>query len=283
MILTMLAAHVLCAQEKEDTASIDRLAPDFVTASICIADPTDWQDDMLGVMGHSFVRLQCPTYDLDYCFSYEGQSANDDIAGFLKGDLKMGLFAAPTNEYIQPYRRWNRTIREYTLNLPPEAELRLWEIMDNRLKDGTDLPLDLTQHGCTQTLVEYVTEALDTTKIIYAEWPEEFQLSRSEMIDNSLAPYPWLKLLAKCMGLYGKLDQQCSNEEKIILPRQLEEVWQKATINGNAMLEFRGNLVVGETPEVEKTWFTPTVAGLLLLVLLITVAYLIYKKKNRKK
>lgn len=262
--------------------TIDRLAPDFVTSSICIVDPTDWHDDMLGVMGHAFIRLQCPTYDLDYCYSYEGESANKDITGFLMGDLKMGLVAIPTTEYLQPFRRWNRTVREYTLNLPPEAETRLWEIMDRHLEDGMDLPLDLTEHGCTQTLVEYITQALDTTEIKYGEWPEEYQLTRTEIIDESLLPYPWLRLMAKCLGMYGDFDKDCTNEEKIILPRQIEEVWMKAKVNGLPLLTYKGRLTEGESPVVERPWFTPTVAGIMLLVMAASIIFLLLTRRKKK-
>lgn len=263
------------------TDSIDRMAPDFVTASICIADPTDWHDDMLGVLGHAFIRLQCPTYALDYCFSYEGQSINEDFLGFVRGNLKMGLFAAPTQEYIEPYKRWNRSIHEYTLHLPPAAELRLWEIMDKHLEDGVDLPLDLTVHGCTQTLVEYVTQALDTTAIEYATWPGEFRMSRYEMLDKYLENYPWLRLMAKGMGMYGDFDQECLNEEKIIIPTQLVEVWQQAKVEGKPLLTYRGDLTKGERPVVERPWFTPAIAGGILAVAALLLIGILFRKKKK--
>lgn len=284
MVFLLCLPIMAPAQENESTAttdSIDRLAPDFVTASICIADPTDWHDDLLGVLGHAFIRLQCPTFDLDYCFSYEGQSANDDFMGFVKGNLRMGLFAAPTQEYIQPYKEWKRSIHEYTLNLPPEAELRLWEIMDNHLKDGVDLPLDLTAHGCTQTLVEYITLALDTTEIVYAEWPDEFKMTRSEMADKHLENLPWLRLMAKCLGMYGDFDEECPNDEKIIMPEQLVEVWQKATVNGQPLLTYKHDLTEGESPVVERPWFTPTVA-LWLFVIVIVIVIIATVRRSRK-
>lgn len=281
----ILVINILCLHAQdipEDSLAVLRQQDDFVTASICIADPTDWRDDMLGVLGHAFIRLQCPTFNMDYCFSYEGQSANEDFMGLMKGNLKMGLFAAPTQEYIQPYKRWNRTIREYTLNLPPEADLRLWEIMDQHVEEGIDLPLDLTEHGCVQTLVQYITLALDTTKIVYGEWPEEFRQSRYEILDDQLAPYPWLRLMAKTLGMYGDFDQECPNDEKIILPRQIVDVWQKATVNGKPLLTYKGDLTQGESPEVERPWFTPSIAGMLFVVLILIVVIAVVRRRKAK-
>ena len=48
------------AQGFNDT--IDRLAPDFVLVSLCVADPTDYHQDVLGTSGHAFLRLQCPAF-----------------------------------------------------------------------------------------------------------------------------------------------------------------------------------------------------------------------------
>lgn len=283
LCLFALSLLTVKAEElSEDSLAVLRTQEDFVTASICIADPTDWHDDMLGVLGHAFIRLQCPTFDMDYCFSYEGQSANEDLMGLVKGTLKMGLFAAPTQEYIQPYRQWNRTVHEYTLNLPPEAKLRLWETMDKHLEEGIELPLDLTEHGCTQTIVQYVTLALDTTQIIYGEWPEEFQLSRSDIADHALENYPWLRLMIKGLGMYGSFGEDCSNEEKIVIPYQIVDVWQKATVNGKPLLTYKGDLTQGENPKVERPWFTPCIAAWLLgAVVLATVTLLIRKRKAK--
>lgn len=282
LLLTMSFLGMRAENLSEDSLAVLRTQDSFVTASICIADPTDWRDDILGILGHAFIRLQCPTFDMDYCFSYEGQSANEDFLGLVKGTLKMGLFAEPTQEYIQPYKRWKRTVREYTLNLPPEAKLRLWETMDKHLEEGIELPLDLTEHGCTQTIVQYVTLALHTTQIIYGEWPEEFQLSRSDIADHALENYPWLRLMIKGLGMYGSFDEDCSNEEKIVIPYQIVDVWQKATVNGKPLLTYKGDLTQGENPKVERPWFTPCIAAwLLAAVVLATVALLIRKRKAK--
>lgn len=42
---------------------INRQADDFVIVSLCVADPTTWQQDMLGTNGHAWLRLQL-RYDI---------------------------------------------------------------------------------------------------------------------------------------------------------------------------------------------------------------------------
>ena len=180
-ILLLLVAFSLVAMAQEKQLSvaernaaqgfndtIDRLAPDFVLVSLCVADPTDYKDDALGTSGHAFLRMQCPTFGLDYCFSYEGESVNDNLYRYLSGQTKMGMFAVRTDEYLEDYRCWNRSVHEYRLALPPEAEQRLWEIMDNHLTNGIVLRQDLNKYGCAITVVRYLKKALEDTQIVYA-------------------------------------------------------------------------------------------------------------------
>ena len=98
----MSVAERNAAQGFNDT--IDRLDPDFVLVSLCIADPTDQSQDYLGITGHAFLRLQCPTFGLDYCFSYESEKIKGQLWDYLTDKLKMGMFAIPTNEYVEDYR-----------------------------------------------------------------------------------------------------------------------------------------------------------------------------------
>ena len=151
--------------------TIDRTAEDFVIVSLCIADPTDWKEDVIGVTGHAFLRLQCPVFNLDYCFSYEGENVNDNLFRYLSGKTKMGMFAVPTEEYLEDYKRWNRSVHEYFLDLPPQTEQRLWEIMDNHITGGITLRQDLNKYGCAITVVRYVKQALLDIPILAGRGP----------------------------------------------------------------------------------------------------------------
>lgn len=252
---------------QQDT--IDRMAEDFVTVMLCIADPTDWRNDFMGINGHAFLRLICPTFGMDYCFSYEAESAKDEMTRFLKGDLRMGMFRVKTEEYIKPFQRWQCAIRQYRLNLPPEAETRLWEIMDRKVDEGEDLQFDLVRRGCTQTLVQFVEQALGTTSIDYPEWTEEYNLSRREIVEERLHPYPWIRFLLTELLIDDDFDENVDKERKIIYPTQAEEIWQKATVEGRQLAVPDSNLVEASLPEVEDTLITPSIVALLLLLLAV--------------
>ena len=255
--------------------TIDRLAPDFVKVSLCIADPTTIREDALGTSGHAFLRLQCPTFGLDYCFSYEGENVNDNLYRYLSGQTKMGMFAVHTEEYLEDYRRWNRSVHEYVLALPPESEQRLWEIMDNHITSGLVLRQDLNKYGCAITVVRYVKKALETTPIVYAHDEEMERMTRREIGYRSLANHPWLRLFSMIMT-DNKADENLPIDEKLIIPADLAAVWQQATINGEPMATYLGDIVEGAPLDNSKPWFTPMLAAILILLLTIGFAFAKY-------
>lgn len=252
------------AQGFNDT--IDRLAEDFVLVSLMIADPTDFSDDALGLAGHSFLRLQCPTFNLDYCFSYEGERVNDDFFKYLSGKTKMGMFAEPTDAYMEDYRQWNRSVHEYHLAMPPEAEQRLWEIMDNHLTPGITLRHDLNKYGCAITAVKYVKTALGSTPIVYAEDEELAGLSRREIGYRSLSNHPWLRLI-HLIPTCNDDPEDMPLDEKLIIPADLADVWQRATVNGQPFATYVGDIVEGAPLDESRPWFTPMLLAFIILLI----------------
>lgn len=280
LILIFFLPALLWAQDVQTVAernaaqgfndTIDRLAPDFVLVSLCIADPTSYQEDALGTSGHAFLRLQCPTFGLDYCFSYEGEQVNDNLYRYLSGQTKMGMFAIHTTEYLEDYRKWNRSVHEYRLALPPDAEQRLWEIMDNHITKGLSLRHDLNKYGCAITVVRYVKNALDTVPIVYASDEEMAHMTRREIGYRSLANHPWLRLTSMIFT-DNRADKDLPIDEKLIIPADLAAVWQRATIQGEPMATYIGDIVDGAPLDESCPWFSPMIAS--LLILLITIGF----------
>lgn len=253
--------------------TIDRLADDFVFVSLMVADPTDWRDDMLGTQGHAFLRLQCPVFDLDYCFSYESEHVNTQLSKYAQGKLKMGMFAYPTDAYLEDYRHWNRAVHEYRLNLPPDVETRLWEIMDNKLSRGLSLKLDLSRRGCAISVVHFIKAALQDIPIVYPQGTRYESLSRREILYQDMGANPWLRLVS-CAMVPNAYDKDCSIDEKLIAPADLAEVWSQSTVNGKVFAEYIGDIVSSTHTKSAPPFITPQLLAwvlLLITLLLITV------------
>lgn len=283
--MIILLPAVLWAQDTQSVAernaaqgfndTIDRYAPDFVLVSLCVADPTTYQEDALGTSGHAFLRLQCPTFGLDYCFSYEGERVNDNLYRYMSGQTKMGMFAVHTDEYLEDYRKWNRSVHEYALALPPEAEQRLWEIMDNHITNGLSLRQDLNKYGCAITVVRYVKKALDTIPIEYALDEGMTHMTRREIGYRSLKNHPWLRL-SSMVFTDNRTSEHLPIDEKLIIPADLAEVWQRATMQGDSMATYVGDIVEGAPLDDSKPWFTPMIAAVIILLITIGFAFTKY-------
>ena len=263
ILLSILFPLGLFAQQENDT--IDRLADDFVTVSLVVCDPTEV---LYSALGHAALHLQCPTYDLDYVFSYESEDVRDKIWTFLKGDLKMGMFALPTEEFMDIYRETGRGVREYTINLSPAQKQRLWEIMDNHVAEGANLPYDYFHRGCAKSVVHVMHEAIGRTAIHYAPWPEDFRRqTQRERVREFITDAPWEEFVMYFL-IGSEADKEYSCEQKLIIPTDLVEIWQRATFDsGKPVLDSDPRVLLEATRHNEGTWCTPLLVSLLLLLL----------------
>lgn len=251
------------AQGFNDT--IDRTADDFVTVSLVVCDP---YKVLYSTLGHAALRLQCPTYGLDYVFSYESENVRDKIGTFLKGDLKMGMYAFPTDLFLAIYGGAGRGVKEYAINLSPLQKQELWKIMDRHVAEGANIPYDYFHKGCAKSVVQVMHEAIGYRAIHYAPWPEKYtKQTQREIVRNFIEGAPWEKFFMYFLiGIDGDKSYPC--EKKLIVPTDLVEVWQNATFDtGKPVLDSEPRVLLEATNHNTGTWCTPLLVSLLLLLL----------------
>lgn len=78
------------------------------------------------------------------------------------------------------------------------------------------------------------------------------------------------------------LNKMQTPKQKVLFPTDLVEVWSQATINGEPLLTYTGDLVEAEPVVAKKPWFTPQVCGILLIVLALGSIVLIIIRKRRQ-
>ena len=244
---------------------VDRTAEDFVIASLLVADPGTV---MYTVLGHACIRLQCPAFGMDYCFSYESESVKNRVLDFLAGKLMMGLFAIPVEEYCDIYREEGRGVYEYTLNLPIEVKRELWRVLDEHLMEGQKLPYDYFYRGCATTCVDFVKEALGETVIVYDRSLYENVPSGRDLGKKYTEENLWMRFIICFIG-GSDLDEPLSGDRQLIVPIDLVHAWQQAKVNGKPLLASEPTVLVAGEPQTSNTWFTPMVLAVLLLVLSI--------------
>lgn len=252
--------------------NVDRTAEDFVIASLLVADPGTV---LYSVLGHACIRLQCPAFGMDYCFSYESEDVRQRVFSFLAGKLMMGLFAIPVEDYCALYREDGRGVYEYKLNLPIEKKRELWRVLDEHLAEGIRLPYDYYHRGCATTVIDFVKEALGETVIVYDRSLYEYPCTAREMYFQYTKPSMWMRFVSVFIA-GNETDVLHYDDRQLIVPMSLVQAWQKATVNGVPLLAGKPVVLVEGEPKVADGWFTPMVLALILLVL--SVANLFWKR-----
>ena len=252
--------------------TIDRLADDFVTVGLIIAEPGEI---LYSVLGHACLHLQCPTFGLDYVFTYESEGVQGKVFRFLMNDLNMGMMSLNMDEYLQPYIEEGRGVKEYRLNLPAAVKSELWRMCDERVAQGMNLEYDPVKRGCAISVVHSVEDAIQSAnrmagtnyKIDYPEWGYPFKRTLREIFYDN-APHDWG--LFWCMTIVGGIVDKTHlpYKEKLICPKELTDIWTQSSITGRPLISEPAKILNEGT--IRKTsFFSPLLVSLLVLVLAI--------------
>lgn len=275
LVMSLLISSLtpVCAQAQ---ASADTITPkqqqllwqqeDFVKAYLVVAEPGG---ALYSIFGHACLHLVCEAYHLDYFFTYESENAAQKVWQFVKGDLKMGMAAVTAEEYLSDYKAEGRGVFEYELNLPIDIKRELWRVLDNHVMEGMYLPYDFEARGCAYACTKMLDEALRDTRIAFGPWEEANYRTRREMCyDKGHRDYPWNMMFI--MALVGtEVDKKLAPKDKLIIPTELAEVWQKAKVNGEQLLSTEAIELAPSVSTPSKTYFTPNMAAIVLLLLAI--------------
>ncbi|MBQ3806635.1 MAG: DUF4105 domain-containing protein [Kiritimatiellae bacterium] len=270
-LLSLAPIHALADDFGND--GIDRSDPNFVTASLLIMSPGD---ELYSCAGHSCIRLECPKFNLDYCFSYESESVKDKIFTFFMGKLKMGMFAIPTAKWLNTYEKIGRGITQYRLNLPPAAKQRLWKLLDEKVAEGSNLPYEYLERGCAQAVLSILRKASasqgSSGLVVPSEWvpvreglPLSRPFTRRKCVDTfTSAPHPW-----NCFFLHAicgaELDREVPISKSIVVPSDLPSLLRASTIDGKPIIDSDGVELLpvnqGGTRSRATAIFTPLVVA----------------------
>ena len=245
---------------------VNRKDPNFITASVLLIEP---DENIYSGVGHVCFRLECPTYKMDYCFSYESESVKQRVLTFFAGNLKMGMFATPAAEYLKPFKETGRGVRQYKLNLPPEVKQKLWKLLDGKVAEGAYLPYDYDKRGCAWTVLSTLMNALRPEWLeVKGRLPAKFAQSRRELLHAALEAYPWNRFFLHAIWGVGA-DREMPRYQNIVVPADLIEFLARATFRGMALLGEEAEVVVSTRMKEKPSSVSPIVAACCVVALAI--------------
>ena len=200
--------------------------------------------------GHSAIRLVDRSQNLDVVFNYGMFDFNQEnfYGNFAKGSMRYMLGASPTTDFIDQYRRYNRTVREQVLNLDSAEKLAIAVYLSkNLLPENREYFYDYFDNNCSTKIIELLDSALQR-KVIWKFAEPQGTMTYRNMIYDYTTYQDWGRFGID-LGLGAVIDRPLKGRDLNFLPDELERSVMRASIR-RGMIDFplvSGNEVLFES------------------------------------
>ncbi|MBR4890936.1 MAG: DUF4105 domain-containing protein, partial [Clostridia bacterium] len=192
---------------------------------------------VLSPAGHAAIRLQCPSFDLDYVYHYAMVNTKEGISeqrAFLTGQFYVRMFADTFNTYLNNNSELGRGLVEYPLYLTPKEDQQLWLLLDEVLEKNKKLTYDFVEDGCCSRMKKIVLKVLGARKIDYSACDLRYSGSLNKLVADAISPFPWLRFMM-LTAICGNTSDMLL-EDKLLFPNDLVLAWQKAKVDDKPLL-----------------------------------------------
>lgn len=280
LLLAMMLALIAPSQYATAARANNKVTvlPDssnFVTASLVIAEPLH---ALYSVFGHATLRMECPSYGLDYVFTFESDPNFGTFMTGIAGKAKAKYVAVPTDTFINDTRREGRGLKQYRLNLTHHEKQELWRLLDNEMMAGAYRNFNLLTDNCLTSSILNVERCLIGEHL---EWgPMRYPQTHSDghVLRYAAQHSPWAEFLF--ITFIGTGYDHWSMMESRIMPATVAQMLREAKFvnDSTGMSRFvitdPGTTLVESSGKDKATPITPNIVFgcLLLLSLFITLA-----------
>jgi len=188
--------------------------------------------------GHSAIRVSDPTQSLDLVFNYGMFDFNQEnfYGNFAKGSMRYMLGVSSTSDFIDQYRRFNRTVREQVLNLDSNEKRAIVEYLSkNLLPENREYFYDYFDNNCSTKIIELLDSALQR-KVIWTFAQPQGTVTFRSMIYDYTTYQDWGRFGID-LGLGAVIDRPLKGRDLNFLPDELERSLARATIR-RGMIDF---------------------------------------------
>jgi hypothetical protein len=261
----------MCYAERKNDTSVSSDSRNFVTSSILVISPGN---PIYSIFGHSAIRMQCPSKNLDYCFTFEMESGLGGYIKFFGGQAKARFVAVPTEEYFTEYRRESRGVKQFTLNLTPHEKQELWRQLDNDMLEGAHRKFNLIQNNCASMSMLMIESVLWKEEINFVKLPVQMTYLNGDLLRYYSRKNPWAQFIF--MSFFGSEADVSWNQEYRMSPELLPEILNNAQIKNlqsgmSRSLVIEQSVILPQKLAVSKSALTPILVFVILLVFVVLV------------
>lgn len=199
---------------------------DFIRASLMVGEPS--QAHIQSIFGHAFLRMQCPSDRLDFCFSMESGNY-EGFRDICVGHYPNRLAVVPTEDYLKIFLDEGRWVREYPLNLTLHEGQRLWQLLDETSMAGDSPYHDYFHHGCSQEIMRFLTQCLDG-QLVYGERAKAYGNTIFTLGNQQLPRGSWVRMVPSMLSTTDGTDRILSDAEKTMIPSIIPDLLSDAMV-----------------------------------------------------
>lgn len=253
-------------------------------AKISLLTSSPYEAEVFTVYGHAALRVNDPGQRIDIVFNYGLFSFDKPffIYRFASGETDYMLGAMNYSDYIVEYQMRGSTVTEQVLNLTAVEKEAIWlALQENYKPENREYRYNFFFDNCATRPVALIEKNV-SGKVDYSAW-EVDSLSFRDMINDCTRNKPWLTFGCD-LALGSPTDRKATRHEMMFLPMFLKEAFAKAEIVGNdgttRKLVDETLILPAEPDESATTAFTPVVAAMCLLVLIVILSLLEARRKR---
>ena len=246
------------------------LRDDYIRVSLLVASTGN---KVYSAAGHSALRMECPSKEIDYCYEYNTDVNIGNIVAFICKNIQGMMCRHYTNDYIARYRKEGRGVSAIQLNLNPQQKILLWQNLDIVVDSEETGIFDFMDNNCAGAIRQAVEDCLGEEYIVYHIKPHMTGTFRDTFpfaFNNS----PWIGLFWNL--LLGVEFDKLSSKGSCLWPIALLDVWSRSLIKnpeGNDRPLIKGKITTLLSPSVEESpsAISPVIVFLMLFVISIIV------------
>ncbi len=240
-------------------------------------------DELYAKFGHSAIRIQDPVVGLDVVYNYGLFDFSDPnfYTKFTRGKLDYRLGRQQFDSFLYGYELENRWVKEQVLELSAPERQSLFKFLENNyLPENRYYKYDFLFDNCSTRVPNALKKVLGSSlKFNYDHLSERFTFR--QLIHQNLELNSWSNFGID-LALGSVIDKKATPWQHLFLPIYVFEQLPHTTIHGHPLITTERSLFK-ERPLKKSSNFllTPLFWLPLLLILVIAITYLDYKKGKR--
>ncbi len=243
-------------------------------------------DELYSMYGHSAIRVNDPSYGIDYVFNYGTFNFNTPnfYPKFVQGKLKYQLSVSDFSDFLAAYQYYNRSVYEQNLNLTNSQKNAVFRYLQtNYLPENREYLYDFFFDNCATRIRDVFKKTLQDS-LQFDPTVAQRRQSFRQIVGIYQNPFPWADFgVDLAMGVPS--DRLANAPEYMFIPDYLEEGFAKARVRDKSGIHPFAqpvNVIFSATPPapVSSPGLTPNILFWTLLVLGALFTFYQFRQKR---